>query len=67
MDQNKVKDNIKTLREKRKLTQLQLAELLVVDRTTVAKWESGETLPKTSMLPKLVECLKCKLNDLFKE
>lgn len=37
--------NLKYLRNKNALTQEQLAEKLEVSRQTVAKWESGESLP----------------------
>jgi len=37
--------NIKYLRNKQGLTQEALAEMLGVTRQTVAKWESGESLP----------------------
>lgn len=35
---------IKTLREKRKLTQKELAEKISVSDKTVSKWETGESL-----------------------
>ena len=34
-------DNLKEIRNKRNITQEQLAELLSVSRQTVSKWESG--------------------------
>ena len=49
------------LAERRKavgLTQEQLAELLDVDRTTVARWERGETQPLPWLRPKLARALK---------
>ena len=49
------------LAERRKavgLTQEQLAELLQVDRTTVARWERGETQPLPWLRPKLAGALK---------
>lgn len=58
---------IKTLREKRKMLQQELADKLGVDRTAVTKWESGATAPKTDMLPALAKVLKCKIEDLYKE
>ena len=35
---------IKTLREKRKLTQKELAEKISVSDKTVSKWETGDSL-----------------------
>ena len=38
------------LRDAAKLTQDGLAEKLGVDRSTVAKWETGDALPRAAML-----------------
>lgn len=35
-------NNLKELREKANLTQESLAKLINVDRSTIAKWETGE-------------------------
>ena len=40
-----MKDKLKKLRTERGLTQAQLAEVLFVSRSTVAKWENGLGLP----------------------
>ena len=37
-------ETIKKLREKKRLTQLQLAEKLTVSDKTVSKWETGGSL-----------------------
>ena len=34
-------ENLKTIRNKRNITQEQLAEMLSVSRQSVSKWESG--------------------------
>ncbi len=44
MDQYVTGGVIRALREKRKLTQLQLAEKLMVSDKTVSKWETGLSL-----------------------
>jgi transcriptional regulator with XRE-family HTH domain len=49
------KDRIKTLREKRGLTQYQLADQLFVSRSTVAKWEQGRGLPAKDTLKELAD------------
>lgn len=41
---------IKTLREKKRLTQAELAEKLFVSDKTVSKWESGKGYPDVSLL-----------------
>lgn len=40
-----LKDKLKTLRKEKGLTQAQLADVLYVSRSTVAKWENGLGLP----------------------
>ena len=58
---------IKELREEKKLTQEQLAQKLKLDRSTIAKWETGEAMPRADKLPVLAEVLGCSISDLFKE
>ena len=57
--------NIKALREKRGFRQEDLAKELLVDRSTIAKWETGEAVPRTDRLPKLAEILCCTIEDLY--
>ncbi len=56
---------IKELREKKKLKQEDIAKELNIDRSTVAKWETGESTPRTDKLPILAKILDCTVNDLF--
>lgn len=56
---------LKELREKRKLTQEALAKQLGIDRTTVAKWESGDNMPRAGMLLTLAKILRCKVDFLL--
>ena len=44
---------IKELREERNLTQQQLASALNVDKSTIAKYETGDRLPNIEMSVKL--------------
>lgn len=55
------------LRKRAGLTQLNLAEHLNVDRSTVAKWESGEVMPTADKLPRIAKVLGCSIDDLFKD
>lgn len=57
--------SIKFLRIKKGLTQLQLAKLLGVDQTTVAKWENNLSLPRADKLPLLTHTLGCSIEELF--
>ena len=53
------------LREAAKLTQDALAEKLQIDRSTVAKWETGDALPRAAMLPKIASILGCSIDALL--
>lgn len=52
-----LKDNLKQLRAEKGLTQAQLAEMLFVSRSTVAKWENGLGLPNPESMAALEELL----------
>ena len=58
---------LKILREKANLTQQQLADKLKIDRSSIAKWETGYCFPRTSMLPQLAKILGCSVDELLKE
>ncbi len=61
------------LAERRKaagFSQEQLAESLHIDRSTIGRWENGETVPQLWMRPKLAKALRVsadQLNDLLIE
>lgn len=56
---------IKNFRERQKLTQKQLGELLCVSDKTISKWESGRGLPDISLLPELASALHVSMPELF--
>lgn len=58
-------EDIKRLREAQGKTQKQLADEMGVERSTVAKWETGTAFPRVDKLPKLAEVLGCSVADLF--
>ena len=58
---------IKDLRTAKEMPQREFAAALGVDRTTVAKWETGAALPRADMLPKIAKLLGCAISDLFEE
>lgn len=58
-------ENLRKIREKRKMTQEQLAQKLDVGRTTVTLWELGVNSPRADMLVKLSKVLRCKVDDLL--
>ena len=57
----------RALAERRKAvgrTQEQLAEVLDVERSTVVRWEAGETTPQPRNRPKLAEALAVSADEL---
>lgn len=60
MDQMKTGMLIRMLRQRRQMTQLQLAERIGVSDKAVSKWERGRGAPDISLLPALSEALVMK-------
>ena len=58
-------NRIKAERLSRKLSQDELAKMLNIDRSTIARWESGEMRPRASKLLKLSEIFDCSVDDLL--
>ena len=56
---------LKTLREKRGLTQEQLAEKVLVTRQAVSRWETGEIQPNTDTLKLLSQEFDVSINTLL--
>ena len=57
--------NIKKLRLSTGLTQEDIALKLNVDRSAVAKWETGEAMPRADKLPELANVLGCTIDELY--
>lgn len=57
---------IKSLREKRKLTQKELAEQINVSDKTISKWETEKGLPDVSVIEELAKALGVSITDLWK-
>lgn len=58
------KDNMINLRKLRQLTQEEVADKIGVTRQSVAKWESGETVPDLEKCRLLTELFGVTLDDL---
>lgn len=58
-------DTIKILWEKKKLTQKQLAEKLMVTDKAVSQWETGRGFPDISILSELAEALSVSVPELL--
>ncbi len=56
---------LRRLRIKNNYSQQQLSDLLHVDRSTIAKWESGDRLPDAAMISRLSECLGADIAELL--
>lgn len=57
--------NLKRLRNKTKLSQQEIADMLGIDRNTYTNWESESTDIKSQYIPKLADIFNVKIQDLF--
>lgn len=58
-------ERLKQLRQKKGLTQQEIAELLGVKRNTYSDWENGKTEPNFEMVLKLADLFEVSLDWLF--
>ena len=65
MDNIKIGNYIKELRNEQKLTQTELGEKLGVSYHAVSKWETGENLPDTALLLDLCDVLDTTVDKLL--
>lgn len=65
MDQVKIGKFIAERRKKENLTQAQLAEKLGITDRAVSKWETGKTMPDSSIMLELCAILGITVNDLL--
>ena len=65
MDQIKIGRFIARRRKDANLTQLQLAEKLGITDRAISKWETGKTLPDSSLMLELCGILDITVNDLL--
>ena len=56
---------IKTLRENRRISQIDLANVLGVSKSTVSMWETGRREPDSAMLINIAEYFNCSLDYLL--
>ena len=56
---------IKELREQRKMTQFQLAEVLGVSDKTISKWETGKGYPDITLLEPIAEAFDISVPELI--
>ena len=60
-------NKIRQLRNAKGLTQDALAKALGLDRSTVTKWEIGESVPRVATLIKLSKIFKCSIDTIVKQ
>ena len=65
MDQVKTGKFIADCRKKTNLTQMQLAEKLNITDRAISKWETGKSLPDSSIMLELCDILGISVNDLL--
>lgn len=65
MDQYVTGNTIRSLREKNKMTQIQLADKLGVSDKTVSKWETGKGYPDITLLEPIAEALQVSVTELI--
>lgn len=65
MNQYVTGTTIKELREKNKITQVQLAEKLGVSDKTVSKWETGKGYPDITLLEPIADALRVSIAELI--
>lgn len=49
------------------MTQVAFAAAIGIDRSTVAKWETGKAYPRADMLPDIAMALGCTIDALFEQ
>ena len=65
MDQTKIGKFIAECRKKKKLTQMELAEILNITDRAVSKWENGRAMPDSSIMLELCNLLGITVNELL--
>ena len=60
-------ERLKQLRMEKELSQQQLAEMVYVDRSSVARWESGARMPDAIMISRISKCLDVDVAELLDE
>ena len=58
-------DKLRRLRVERGLSQQQLAAKMFVNRSSIARWESGSRLPDLVLIPRLADCLGVEVSTLL--
>ncbi len=65
MNQQKIGEFIAQKRKEKGLTQMELAEILLISNKTISKWECGNGLPEVSLMLPLCNALGISVNELL--
>ena len=65
MNQTEIGKFIAKCRKEKKLTQAQLAEKLNITDRAVSKWETGKSMPDSSIMLELCKILEITVNELL--
>ena len=60
-------ERLRKLRTEKGISQQQLAAKMVVDRSSIARWENGTRSPDITLMPRLAECLGVDVSDLLND
>lgn len=60
-----IKCNLKEIRKKLKITQIDIAKTLGIRQTTVSEWENGNAIPNLKKAYELAKFLKVKITDIW--
>ena len=61
----KLNENIKKYRQKKDMTQSQLATVFGVSEQAVSRWENGNTYPDITLLPAIADYFDISLDELM--
>ncbi len=65
-DARKLGQNLKKIRTQKNITQVEIANILGVDRSFVSNIENGKNNPTLSTIANLAKALKVTVDELFK-
>lgn len=65
-DAKKLGENLKKIRNKEKITQIEIANILGVNRSFISNIENGKNNPTLSTITNLAKALKVSIGELFK-
>ncbi|SHH54202.1 Helix-turn-helix [Caloranaerobacter azorensis DSM 13643] len=63
----KIGERIRYFRNKRGITQVQLADMTSIEQTVISRYENGKIIPPISKLVIIARALEVDISDLLKE